>query len=472
MTDRHVIVIGGGLAGLSGAIALAEAGLRVTVYERRATPGGRASSFVHPASGAYVDNCQHVLLRCCTNLIDFYEKLGVRSGIVFKTDIPFIDERNRVSVLYPTRLPAPLHLFPALLRLKTLGWTDKLSIGRIMLSMMRGYGQSIRQDALCFVPISIRAYLDTRHATPRSIDAFWRPFLISALNDDLDDIDADYAIATVVKAFLLNRRGYEVGLPAMPLGDLYAPAAARLERLGGRLTLDTAVSEITLNGDRIASVTLNGGETQTADFYLSAVPFDVLIKWLPDETIERHPYFSRLRGLDVSPITAVHIWFDRPVTDLEYAVVLGRTVQWVFNQSIRGTESSGSYLGLVVSASDGWMKQPQADIVREALDDLRAIFPAAREARVLKTVVVKEGRATFAPKPGCDTLRPGPESPLEGLFVAGDWTRTGWPATMESAVRSGYLSAETILASAGTPQHILRPDLPVDGAMRWIGRKG
>lgn len=483
MTRPRVMVIGGGLAGLASAVSLAEAGARVTLYERRSLLGGRASSFVHPTGGVVVDNCQHVLLGCCTNLLDFYRKLKVDQGIAFQKRIPFIDEENRLSELYSARLPAPFHLIPSLLKLDFIGWRDKWSIARVVLSMivytrkgsMAGEGRSCGYSTIYAYPAeqSALSFLDWLHAhqaTPRSISAFWRPFLISALNDELDDIAVDYGITTVVKAFLLNRTGYEVGLPTVPLSDLYVPATAFIEQSGGQVMLDTGVSALSITDDRVASITCSDGVVDTADAYVVAVPFDVLLKLLPDEVVDRFPYFTRLRQLEVSPITAIHVWFDRPVTDLAYVAVLGRTIQWVFNQSIRSSESAGAYLGLVVSASDEWMKLSQQEIVRRALEELQSLFPSVKEAQLLKAIVVKEGRATFAPKPGSQALRPGPVSPVAGLYVAGDWTQTGWPATMESAVRSGYGAAEAVLADIGTPEKILQPDLPVDGLMRWVVR--
>ena len=208
---------------------------------------------------------------------------------------------------------------------------------------------------------------------------------------------------------------------------------------------------------------------------MSALPFDVLCRLLPADHAS-NPYFAILSGLSVSPITAVHVWFDRPVTELDYAAVIGRRIQWIFNQSIRDPEAfstggKGAYLGLVVSASDEWMKMPQQMIIDQAMEDLRALLPAVRQAELLKAIVVKEGRATFAPRPGCDALRPGASSPLSNLFIAGDWVQTGWPATMESAVRSGYQAAEALLRSQGVRTRILKPDLPLEGLMRWLTGK-
>ncbi|MEE2994854.1 MAG: hydroxysqualene dehydroxylase HpnE [Gemmatimonadota bacterium] len=476
---NDVIVIGGGLAGLAGAVALADAGLKVTLYERRAILGGRASSFVHPAGGELVDNCQHVLLRCCANLIDFYTRLGVENGIVFQDRVPFIDEANRISVIQSSPLPVPLHLLPSFFRLKFLGWKDKLSVSYAMMHMIwqtskwSGGQEGKKPPTPAHLPLSMQNWLKSHRATDRSIEALWRPILISALNDELDDIDAEYGIMTIVKAFLSNRQSYQVGLPVVPLGDLYAPCIDYLEQRGGRVILDQGITEMAVDNTRITRMTLQDGTTVQADAYLSALPFDILLKMLPDTEVTRWDYFNNLQRLDFSPITAVHVWLDRPVMDLDFVAVLGRTIQWIFNQTIRDPDAfssteSGTYLGLVVSASDEWMKQPQQVIIQQALEDLKSIFPAVQEAKLLKAIVVKEGRATFAPEPGCDPLRPGPVSPISNLFVAGDWTQTGWPATMESAVRSGYQSAEAMLSVFDKPQKVLLPEVPVEGIMKLV----
>lgn len=470
----QAIVIGGGLAGLAGAVALADAGLQVDLYERRPILGGRATSFIHPSSGERVDNCQHVLLGCCVNLVDFYTRLGVAEHIDFHEDIPFIDESSRVSVIGPSALPPPLHLLPSFLRLKTMGIRDKLSVVRTVVAMIRHVGRLRKtgEPAVAPSPISMADWLEAHGATKRAVEAFWNPFLISALNDDLGDIDADYGIGTAVRAMLLNRNGYEVGLPAVPLGDLYAPCIDYIEQRGGRVVFNRGITGISVQDGKVASLSLQDGSSVEAGAYLSALPFDVLCKLLPQSQAS-DPYFAMLDGLSVSPITAVHVWFDRPVTELGYAAVIGRRIQWIFNQSSRhaggfSADNGGAYLGLVVSASDDWMKTPRQVIIDQAMEDLESLLPTVRQAKLLKAIVVKEGRATFAPRPGCDALRPGPSSPFPNLSVAGDWVQTGWPATMESAVRSGYQAAEALLRTRGIRTPILKPDLPAEGLMKWV----
>lgn len=502
----QAIVIGGGLAGLAGAVALADAGLQVELYERRPILGGRATSFIHPSSGERVDNCQHVLLGCCVNLVDFYTRLGVAEHIDFHEDIPFIDESSRVSVIGPSALPPPLHLLPSFLRLKTMGIRDKLSVVRTVAAMIRHVARLRRTGEPAVAPapaaasasatapasassrgaepspatsrgtepspVSMAAWLEAHGATNRAVEAFWKPFLISALNDELDDIDADYGIGTAVRAMLLNRSGYEVGLPAVPLGDLYAPCIDYIEQRGGRVVFNRGVTGISVHDGKVASLSLQDGSSVEAGAYLSALPFDVLCRLLP-QSQAANPYFSMLDGLSVSPITAVHVWFDRPVTELGYAAVIGRRIQWIFNQSSRhaggfSADNGGAYLGLVVSASDDWMKTPRQVIIDQAMEDLESLLPAVRQAKLLKAIVVKEGRATFAPRPGCDALRPGPSSPLSNFSIAGDWVQTGWPATMESAVRSGYQAAEVLLRIRGVRTPILKPDLPAEGLAKWV----
>lgn len=474
----QVIIIGGGLAGLASAVALSDAGLQVDLYERRPILGGRASSFIHPSSGEQVDNCQHVLLGCCVNLVDFYTRLGVANHIAFQKTIPFIDESNTVSIIGSSFLPPPLHLFPSFLRLRSIGFADKLSIIRTVYSMVRYILRKRAADPekLLFLG-SMETWLKSHGASSRAIEAFWKPFLISALNDELDDIDADYGITTSVRTFLINRRSYEVGLPAVPLSDLYKPSIDYIEQRGGRVLLNQGVSAISCNGENVTSITLQDGSSVEAETYLSALPSDILCRLLPENHVS-NSYFSMLKGLSVSPITAVHLWFDRTVTTLDYAAVIGRRIQWIFNQSIRdpGTftsETSGTYLGLVVSASDDWMKLPRQQIINQVMEDLRSLLPTVCKAKLIKAIVIKEGRATFAPKPGADSLRPTPSCPLSNLFIAGDWVQTGWPATMESAVRSGYQATETLLESLGNPARFLKPELPAQGLLRWVmGQQG
>ncbi|MBI3911378.1 MAG: FAD-dependent oxidoreductase [Armatimonadetes bacterium] len=456
-TQPRVVVIGAGLAGLAAALALVEEGLPVTLLERRSFPGGRASSFVAQESEELVDNCQHILMGGCTNLQDFYRRAGVADRIRWTRRIYFLDRAGRLSVLQGAPLPAPLHLFPSFLRLRFLSAADKAAIARGLLRMLRVWPQDLAdQTAL--------EWLKADGQTPGAIARFWRPILVSALNEEPERCAASYAFQVFREGFLSHPRAYEMGIPAVPLSELYNPCVRQVEARGGAVRLRVRVVGLSLNGDGpdcIGGVRTADGEVLPADYVVAAVPADVLGSLLP-ESLRAHPFFRACGRLETSPISGVHLWFDRPITHLDHAALVDRPVHWVFNKTRHYglPDDAGTHLGLVVSASRDWLPRGRGEILEIAEREVRAAFPAAREARVVNAAVIKEARATFSARPGVDALRPPPATPVRGLFLAGDWVQTGWPATMEGAVRSGYRSAELILSALGRPRAILVPDLP------------
>jgi squalene-associated FAD-dependent desaturase len=467
MSSKSVIVIGGGLAGLSSAVALADAGLRVRLLERRPFLGGRASSYMLPG-GEHVDNCQHVTLGCCTNLDDFYRRTGAAKLITFYDQLIFVDRDGRRSVMHAAALPAPLHLAPSLVLYSSLSMSDRRAIGRAMLAIARRGGNNANGDA---EGRSIAEWLRLQGQSPAAIERFWAVVLVSALDEELGRTDARYALDVFWKAFLSNRDGWRVGIPSVPLGELYGGCRAAIENRGGEVSLRASVRRIRVADGRVAAIEMNDGREETADLYVIAVPHDALLDLLPAEVVEREASFSNLRRLRVSPITGVHFWFDREVMSEPFLTLVDRTTQWIFNKSRlcegkSSTPESGQYLQLVISASYGLMSRSRQQIIALCLDELREVLPESRGAKLLKATVIKEAAATFSPEPGCDRWRPPQRTPLANLFLAGDWTATGWPATMEGAVRSGYLAAEAILAAEGAPRQIVRRDLPVEGLAR------
>jgi zeta-carotene desaturase len=283
--------------------------------------------------------------------------------------------------------------------------------------------------------ITMLDWLREKRQTPRAIERFWRQVLVSAINEDVDRMAARHGFQVFWLGFLARADAYEMGVPAVPLGELY-----RAERwqAAGDVTLRLRAPVERIDPDGIVA----GGERHTADYYICALPFERLPGLgLPAPAFEH------------SPITGVHLWFDRAVTDLPHATLLDRTMQWMFNKS------EGRYLQLVVSASRGLAAASRADIVELAVRELAEFFPSVREARLEKAHVIKELRATFSPVPGTEALRPAAETTRPDLFLAGDWTRSGWPATMESAVRSGYLAAEAVARASGRPARFLLPDI-------------
>jgi squalene-associated FAD-dependent desaturase len=456
--DAKVAVIGGGLAGLSAACALADAGMRVTLCERRPYLGGRASSYEHPGTNETVDNCQHVLLGCCTNLIDLYRRLGVEDKIRWYDRLNFIEPGGRMSVLGPSFLPAPFHSTPSFMRAKFLSIGDKDAIARGLLALMPGLPVETGENFL--------SWLERHGQTPRAILRFWEPVLVSALNESLDRMSVHYAAQVFRESFLKSAAAGRMGVPSVPLSELYGVAADYIQKRGGEVLLRASVYSLRPTG--------SGGEISTAgkfssfDGIVSAVPFDVLAKMLPPEGAgELH---EKLKRFETSPITGIHFWFDRVVTDLPHAVLLDRTIQWMFNKSRLQEpggkkQEKGSYLELVVSSSKTLVDKSKQEILDLALAELKEFFPAINGARVLKSTVIKEIKATYSALPMSDAYRPPAATQWPRLFLAGDWTLTGWPATMEGAVRSGYKAADALLGSHAN----LKPDLPASGLMRIFG---
>jgi squalene-associated FAD-dependent desaturase len=457
-----VAIAGGGLAGLAAGCALASAGFRVTLFERRPFLGGRASSYQHPGTGEVVDNCQHVLLGCCTNLIDFYRRTGVEKKIRWYDRLTFLEPGGRVSVIQPSALPAPLHAMPSFLAAHCLGFTDKLSIGRVMAALAPAAPVERGETFL--------DWLKRHGQTERAIERFWKTILVSALNEDLDQVSVPYAAQVIRESFLKSAPAGRMGVPMVPLTELYSAAGDVIRSRGGdvqvRAGMDsfrTQVSDVT--------VVVNGQE-QRFDYLVLAVPFDVLARILPDSPAAS-TLAEKLSHFTTSPITGIHLWFDRIISDLDHAVLLDRTIQWMFHKSrlIESREAQengkGSYVELVVSSSKSLVEKSRGEIVDLALKELGEFFPAARGAKLLKSTVIKEVHATYSPRPEVDQYRPRPETAWSRVFLAGDFVATGWPATMEGAVRSGYLAAEAVARVAGTATaKFLVPDLPGSGLMR------
>jgi len=315
--------------------------------------------------------------------------------------------------------------------------------------------------------------LQKHRQTSRAIRRFWEVILVSALDEELDRIDARYGIDVFWKAFLSTRGGYRVGIPRVPLGELYEGCRKALAAQGGEVQLRAGVRGFLVVDGRVEGLEREDGSVETADYYLAAVPQDVLPELLPREVVESDPVFLNLRNLRTSPITGVHLWFDRTVMSEPFLTLLDSTTQWVFNKTQLyggGAKDAGQYLQLVISASYSLASRSRQEIIALCLEELREVLPKTREATLVKGTVVKEMSATFSPAPGSDKWRPAQKSPLSGLFLAGDWTMTGWPSTMEGAVRSGYLAAESILSDAGMPRKFLQPDLRAEGFARLWAR--
>src|SRR5579863_8730184 len=396
------IVIGGGLAGLATAAALGQSGFQVDLFEARGFLGGRATSYPVPGDNSEViDNCQHVLLRCCVNLMDFYRRLGVADRIQFHQQFFFIEPGGRTSVLQAGGFPAPLHFAGSFWDLKFLGPADKLGIARALWAIRSEHGRREDLDR-----ITMLEWLREKGQTERAIHRFWNQVLVSAVNEDLDHMAASHGFQVFWLGFLARADAYEMGIPSVPLGDLYGPDGWK--RIPGvRMHARAAVERALVKGDSIDGIVV-AGERHAADYYISALPFERLPAVIPELALN-------LEGFEHSPITGIHLWFDRSITDLPHATLLDRTIQWMFNKS------EGRYIQVVVSASRSLLKTPRNEIVELAVRELAEFFPAVKEAALEKAQVIKEVRATFSARPGMEELRPQTATPLRNLFLAGDW---------------------------------------------------
>jgi squalene-associated FAD-dependent desaturase len=457
-----VTVVGAGVAGLAASCALAGAGYEVILLEQRPFVGGRASSYEHPALHEVID-CQHVLLGCCTNLIHLLEESGVSDRVRWYDEFVFLERGGRRSVFRPNGLPAPLHFSGAFLRAAMLDARDKLAIARGMTEFL---STNEGDDA-----VSAEQWLARTRQTPRAIRHFWEPVLLCTLNDNSANCSMKIAGKVFRELFLKSPLGAKFGIPTVPLSELYSGAARRFESLGGTVCLRTGVGAICADGGRWTLQTSTG--PRKSDAVVLALPFEQtqkLLSTLPKSeaaaALERD-----LARFVHSPYTTVHLWFDRQITDLHHAALLDTTIQWIFHKSrIRSyPEEQGSYVELVIAASTAQLKMDRSAILKAVFDELVSFFPEVKGARLTKSGILKEARATFSVLPGLDRFRPFPNSPWPGIYLAGDWTATGWPATMEGAARSGYLAAEGVARDHGEARSFLQPDLESSGLMKVWG---
>jgi zeta-carotene desaturase len=470
-SSKTITVVGGGLAGIAAACALADAGYRVHLIERRPYLGGRASSYEHPGTGEVIDNCQHVLIGRCTSLIDLYRRLGVLDAIRWYDRFTFITPGGKPTIIQPGPFPAPFHPTLSFLRAPAFSFADKLAIARGLTAFLSGLPPDTSEN--------FAHWLQRHHQTPNSVARFWKPVLVSALNEDLHRVSVHYAAKVFRESFLLSPQSGRMGIPSIPLSDLYGAATGYLRERGSEVSLRTSVESIAPAPTGEAWLTTisekNESRTIASDAVVLALSFEAMAALLPTlpQNAATQQLATNLNQFEHSPITGIHLWFDREVTGYDHAVLLDTTIQWMFNKSrlqsahrtVPGAPSA-SYLELVVSASRSLVPMQRQQIIDLALSELAQFFPTVASAQLLKAAVVKEVRATYSIRPQLDQIRPSTVSPWPGIFLAGDWTATGWPATMEGAVRSGYLGAEALARSLGDSRTFLVPDLPPAGLMR------
>ncbi|NGO68416.1 hydroxysqualene dehydroxylase HpnE [Streptomyces boncukensis] len=472
--DQRAVVLGGGLAGTTAALRLADAGLHTTLVETRPRLGGLAFSFPRdsPAGPLTVDNGQHVYLRCCTAYRWFLERVGGAglAPLQPRMDVPVLDvapRRPRLGRLRRTAAPVPLHLAASLATYPHLSLAERASVGRAALALK---GLDPADPALDGVDFA--TWLHRHGQSARTVEALWDLVGVATLNARAPDASMGLA-AMVFKTGLLSDPGAaDIGWSHVPLGDIHdALARAALDRAGVRTLLRTRARSVTRQDGggpwRVTAEPGRGGtEELTADTVVLAVPQHAAHALLPEGAL---PDADKLLDIADAPILNVHVVYDRKVLRRPFFAALGTPVQWVFDRTAAsGLTGGGQYLALSQSAAHDEIDRPVAELRERYLPQLERLLPAARGAGVRDFFVTRERTATFAPSPGVGRLRPGAGTAAPGLHLAGAWTATGWPATMEGAVRSGATAAHHALAALGRPDE----KDPVPGVSGPAGTEG
>ena len=437
---KRVVIIGGGFSGLAAAVALSERGHKVLVLEARAQLGGRAYSFTDSKTGDTVDNGQHLFMGCYRHTISFLEKIGTLHKLKFQAAprVDFLDRTLGLTSFDCPDLPAPINLLMGLFRLDGLTTGDKLRALNV--------GKAIRASANGFSGngITVTEWLDSLGQSDRIKERFWYPMAVATLNERPAVASARMMSVVLKEAFGGSRRNARIGISTVGLSDLYTVAARDfIEARGGEVETNAPVKNFVIENGRARAVVLKDGRSIEADCFISSVTPQALVKLLADDSTDGE--FSKVALLESSPIVSINLWFDRSVIDREFVGLLGTKSQWLFNKAKINANATGSnQLAIIISAAHDFVGMTRDDLVELALSELRELIPDARDARLLHGVIVKEREATISHTVESDDLRPGPRTSISNLILAGDWTRTGLPATIESAVMSGNIAAECV----------------------------
>ncbi len=486
--SKDVLIIGGGFAGLAAGVALARAGWRVRLLEQKPHLGGRARSFVEASTGMVVDNGQHIFMGCYHATIKFLDEIGTLDRIRFqqRLTVQFLEGRGRHTALRCPDLPAPWHLLVGVLRSASFGSREKLEVIRLGRALESGRASRNGLEGL-----TVDEWLSRLGQSEKLRRNFWDLLCIAAMNEDPRIASAVLFERVLRLALFTSAADSRLGLAQVGLSDCYTDAAGDYIRArGGQVETGRRVASFLISGRAelgppagrtvdgreadtqraplpeiglCEGVRLMDGENIEAQTVLSAVPWFELARLLPGDLLRSEPFFGSILTLRPAPIISINLWFDRPVTDLDFVGLRGTTVQWLFNKSVilkphslsssdsgPRTQNSGLYyISLVLSGAHDHIARPKEELLEVALRELAELLPVVREAKLVHSLVLKERFATFSPSYDAEQVRPPARTPVKGLYLAGDWTATGLPATIEGAVQSGYTAAQEILETPG-----------------------
>jgi zeta-carotene desaturase len=436
------LIVGGGFAGLAAGVALAEAGKRVCVFEQKPHLGGRACSFRDPTTGSVVDNGQHLFMGCYHSTINFLKTIGTLDRVYFqpRLGVPFLDFDGRLTRLDCPNWPSPWHLCLGVLRSRSFSLSQKLEILRL--------GNELRRAGKDCAPTaaeSVTAWLGRRGQSESLQRNFWDLLCIAAMNEDPRLASARLFERVLRLALFSSPLDSRLGIACGGLSECYTAAAtAYIEARGGRVQTRCSVKRLLISEGACRGVELVTGESITGVPIICAVPWHQLAALLPGDLLRNDPFFAGVLALRPAPIISINLWFDAPITELQFAGLRGTTIQWLFNKSLILGDNE-HYVSLVLSGAHEHVGRAKEELLAISLRELGAMLPAVRKAKLRHSLVIKERFATFSPSPEAEPLRPPAHTPIEQLFLAGDWTATGLPATIEGAVQSGYTAARECL---------------------------
>jgi hydroxysqualene dehydroxylase len=437
----EVLILGGGFAGLATGVELARQGRRVRLLEQKPHLGGRARSFTEPTTGSVVDNGQHLFMGCYHSARRFLETIGTLDRVRFQPSlaVKFLDADGRLTSLVCPNLPAPWHLLTGVLRSRSFSSGEKmevLSLGRTIHSSRAAPNGATR--------LSVTEWLKRQGQSDSLRRNFWDLICIAAMNEDPKIASAELFERVLRLALFRSPEDSRLGIARVALSECYTQAASDfITARGGKVDLERNVMSLLISEGRCEGVQA-GGERIEASAVVSAVPWAQFAALLPRELLLAEPFFTNILSLRPAPIISINLWFDRPVTELEFVGLRGTTIQWLFNKGkILGTAEN--YVSLVLSGAHDHVGRSKEDLQAMALAELGLLLPEVGAAKLVHSLIVKERFATFSPRWEVEAMRPTARTPVPGLVLAGDWTATGLPATIEGAVQSGYTAARTIL---------------------------
>jgi squalene-associated FAD-dependent desaturase len=435
---RHrVVIVGGGFAGLAAGVRLSERGHKVVLLERRNHLGGRAYSFIDAKTGDVVDNGQHLFMGCYHHTIAFLEKIGRIDRLRFqeRPRVDFLDRQGFASFDCPP-LPPPLNVLAGLLGMKGINLGDKLRAWKI--------GRAIKSNGKVLPALTVDQWLDRLGQSKLMKERFFYPMVVATLNEDPAIASARMLKVVLQQAFGGAAKDARIGISRVGLSDLYTDGAADfIKSRGGEVLTGAQARGFIIENGAVTAVELRDGVRIEADHFISAVPPSALSSMLTDE--QKRKEFAQLDSLASSPIVSINLWFDRPVIDREFVGLLGTRSQWIFNKDlILMPARHSNQIAVIISAARDYVDWTRQDLVQMALDELHELLPESRSAELLNSVIVKEREATLSHTVASDEQRPGARTSIPNLLLAGDWTNTGLPATIESAVMSGNAAADLI----------------------------